>query len=54
MAEKLQMVMNTIEGLEIKATFDNMGHLLACLQVLRECISELRAQETKEAKESEG
>lgn len=52
MAEKLQMVVNTIQGLEIRATEENMSHLLACIQVLRQVIMEI--QEPAEKKESEG
>lgn len=31
---KLQIAINTIQALEIKASFDNMNHLMAVLQIL--------------------
>lgn len=31
---KLQMAINTLQALEIKASFDNMNHLMAVLQIL--------------------
>lgn len=31
---KIQIAINTIQALEIKATFDNMNHLMAVLQIL--------------------
>jgi len=36
LAEKLQRVINTIETVDIKATFDNMNKLLGSLQTLAE------------------
>ena len=36
LAEKIQRVINTIETVEIKATFDNMNKLLGSLQMLAE------------------
>lgn len=35
-AAKLQRVMNTLQDLDIKSTFDNMNKLLGCLQTLAE------------------
>ena len=34
--EKLQRVINTIQDIDIKSTFDNMNKLLGCLQTLAE------------------
>lgn len=31
---KLQMAINTLQALEIKASFDNMNHMMAVLQIL--------------------
>lgn len=31
---KLQIAINTLQALEIKASFDNMNHLMAVLQIL--------------------
>lgn len=35
-ATKVQAVINTLESLNIPATYDNMNKLLGCLQVLAE------------------
>lgn len=34
LAIKIQRAMDTIQALEIKATFDNMNHLMGVLQLL--------------------
>ena len=34
LANDIQRVINTLEGLDIKSTFDNMNRLLGSLQVL--------------------
>ena len=51
LAQKIQMVINTIEDLDIKSTFDNMNKLLGSLQTLASVRDALNS--TQEAKESE-
>lgn len=36
LANKIQAVINTLESLNIPATYDNMNKLLGCLQALAE------------------
>jgi len=43
-AEKIQIVINTLQDLDIKSTFDNMNHLLACMKMLAEIRDELRKE----------
>ena len=54
MAEKLQIVMNTIQDLDIKSTFDNMNHLLGVLQTLAGIRDELGQMAAEEVKEDDG
>ena len=42
LAEKIQIVMNTIQDLDIKSTFDNMNHLMGVLQALASIRDELK------------
>ena len=42
LAEKIQVVMNTIQALDIKSTFDNMNHLMGALQTLASIRDELK------------
>jgi hypothetical protein len=35
-ATKIQVVINTLQAMEIKATFDNMNHMMAVLKILAE------------------
>ena len=42
LAEKIQVVMNTIQDLDIKPTFDNMNHLMGVLQALASIRDELK------------
>lgn len=42
LAEKIQVVMNTIQDLDIKSTFDNMNHLMGVLQTLASIRDELK------------
>lgn len=42
LAEKIQVVMNTIQDLDIKSTFDNMNHLMGVLQALASIRDELK------------
>lgn len=44
---KIQAVINTLEGLDIKSTFENMNKLLGCIQALAEVRDELTRQEVK-------
>lgn len=51
---KIQIAMNTIQALEIKATFENMNHLMAVLQLLanvRDDLSRIADSENTEEKE---
>ena len=34
MKENIQLVIDTLQQLEIKATYENMNHLMGCLQML--------------------
>jgi len=43
-AEKIQIVMNTIQDLDIKSTFNNMNRLMAVLQTLAQIRDELNEQ----------
>lgn len=45
LSEEIQKVINTLEGLDIKSTFDNMNRLLGSLQVLVAVRDELKKQE---------
>lgn len=42
LAEKIQVVMNTIQDLDIKSTFDNMNHLMGVLHTLASIRDELK------------
>jgi len=44
-AEAIQKVINTLEGLDIKPTYDNMNRLLGCMQVLANVRDNLEKQE---------
>lgn len=43
-AEKIQAVINTLEGLDIKSTYDNMNKILGCMQVLAGIRDELNKE----------
>ena len=47
MTNKIQAVINTLEGLDIKSTFDNMNKLLGCQQTLADVRDELQRREVK-------
>ena len=47
LTNKIQAVINTLEGLDIKSTFDNMNKLLGCQQTLADVRDELRRREVK-------
>ena len=49
LSEKIQMVINTLEGLDIKSTFDNMNRLLGSIQALAEIRDALSSVEVKVA-----
>ena len=34
LAQRIQMTINTLQTLEIKATFDNMNHMMGAIQTL--------------------
>ena len=44
LANKIQIAMNTIQTLDIKATFDNANHLMGALTALAQVRDELRNQ----------
>ena len=46
--QDIQNVISTLEGLDIKSTYDNMNRLLGCLQVLANVRDALDAQEVKD------
>ena len=46
MANKIQAVMNTLESLDIKSTYENTNKLLGCFQVLAEVRNNLNAVAT--------
>ena len=47
LTNKIQAVINTLEGLDIKSTFDNMNKLLGCQQTLADVRDELQRREVK-------
>lgn len=47
LTNKIQAVINTLEGLDIKSTFDNMNKLLGCQQTLADVRDELKRREVK-------
>lgn len=47
LTNKIQAVINTLEGLDIKSTFDNMNKLLGCQQTLADVRDELKRMEVK-------
>ena len=47
LTNKIQAVINTLEGLDIKSTFDNMNKLLGCQQTLADVRDELQQREVK-------
>ena len=52
-ANKIQMVMNTIETLDIKANYETMNKLMGCLTVLAEVRNDLNKPQ-EEKKENGG
>ena len=47
-ANMIQAVINTLEGLDIKSTYENMDKLLGCMQMLAKIRDELKAKEVKD------
>lgn len=47
---KLQIAINTLQALEIKASFDNMNHLMAVLQILADVRDAIAAPDDEEVK----
>ena len=45
LAVKIQLVINTLQALEIKATVENMNHLMGCLQTLADIREALPKEE---------
>ena len=41
MAQKIQIIINTLENLEIKSSFNNMNHLMGALKTLASIRDEL-------------
>lgn len=51
LAEKIQIVINTLEALHMPSTFENVNHLLGCYQLLigvRDALAETPAAEKEE------
>ena len=46
----IRNVISTLEGLEIKSTYENMNRLLGCMQVLERVRDELKVISAKETK----
>lgn len=42
---KLRLVVSTLEGLDIKATKNNMDRLLGCIQAIEQVICALESEE---------
>ena len=47
-ADMVQAVINTLQGLDIKATYENMDKLLGCLQMLAKVRDRLNLPEVKD------
>ena len=47
---KLQIAINTLQALEIKASFDNMNHLMAVLQILADVRDAIATPDDEEVK----
>ena len=46
--ERITVVINTLQQLEIKSTYDNMNYLLGSIQELRRISAELQAEDGEE------
>lgn len=51
--EKIQAVINTLETMEIRSTYDNMNKLLGVYQTLAQVRDELAAEEEKDGGEAD-
>ena len=51
--EKIQAVINTLESMEIRSTYDNMNRLLGVYQTLAQVRDELAAEEEKDGGEAD-
>ena len=47
-AERIQMVINTLERMEMRTTFDNCNMMLGIYKTLAEARDEIRAKEEQE------
>jgi len=47
--ERITVVINTLQQLEIKSTYDNMNYLLGSIQELRRISAELQTEEEEGA-----
>lgn len=48
LAVEIQKVLNTLEGLDIRPTYDNMNRLLGCMQVLVNVRDELEKEDASD------
>lgn len=53
MANKLLSVINTLQGLDIKSTYDNMNRLLGCIQALDDIAQRLSENPVANVKKEE-
>ena len=44
-ANKIQMVIDTLQGLDIKSTFSNMNHLMGAIQMLVQIRDEMKGKD---------
>ena len=51
--EKIQAVINTLESMEIRITYDNMNRMLGVYQTLAQVRDELAAEEEKNGGEAD-
>ena len=51
---KIQIVINTIQGLDIKASFDNVNHMMGILKTLAAIRDELQTCDLKEVTNDAG
>lgn len=53
-AAKIQVVINTLQGLDIKASFDNVNHMMGIFQTLAAIRDELQTCDLKEVTDDAG
>ena len=51
--DKIQAVINTLESMEIRSTYDNMNRMLGVYQTLAQVRDELAAEEEKDGGEAD-